>query len=178
MRFLPGMTSASVKADIERVLDGIKADDPEFEYEIEMPPDPKHKVFTVVMEPFGLPRDEYILDCVIQQYRTVTGGREPDGVGTVLPGSYTGDDTTHLWRAGVPCVPHGPGGGSESDTIPDEFSRINDMEQVAKSLRSPRWTFATSQSNGASCFCSADRDSLQRDVAAPLSFVSHTAPTA
>ena len=134
VRFLPGMTSASVKADVERVLDGIKADDPDFEYEIEMPPDPKHKVFTVVMEPFDLPRDEYILDCILRQYRTVTGGREPDGVGTVLPGSYTGDDTTHLWRAGVPCVLHGPGGGSESETIPDEFSRISDMEQVAKVL--------------------------------------------
>ncbi len=133
VRFLPGMTSASVKADIERALDSIKADDPDFEYEIEMPPDPKYRVFTVVMEPFDLPKDEYIVDCVLRQYRTVTG-REPDGLGTVLPGSYTGDDTCHLWRAGVPCLLYGPGGGSESDTIPDEYSRISDMEQVAKVL--------------------------------------------
>ena len=133
VRFLPGMTSASVKADIERALDGIKVDDPDFEYEIEMPPDPKYRVFTVVMEPFDLPKDEYIVDCVLRQYRTVTG-REPDGLGTVLPGSYTGDDTCHLWRAGVPCLLYGPGGGSESDTIPDEYSRISDMEQVAKVL--------------------------------------------
>ena len=98
-----------------------------------MPPDPKYRVFTVVMEPFDLPKDEYILDAVLRQYRTVTG-REPDGVGTVLPGSYTGDDTCHLWRAGVPCLLYGPGGGSESDTIPDEYSRISDMEQVAKVL--------------------------------------------
>ena len=133
VRFLPGMTSASVKADIENALDQIKADDPDFQYEIEMPPDPKHRVFTVVMEPFDLPKDEYILDAVLRQYRTVTG-REPDGVGTVLPGSYTGDDTCHLWRAGVPCLLYGPGGGSESATIPDEYSRISDMEQVAKVL--------------------------------------------
>ena len=133
VRFLPGMTSDSVKADIERALDRIKADDPDFEYEIEMPPDPKHRVFTVVMEPFDLPRDEYILDCVLRQYREVTG-KEPEGVGTVLPGSYTGDDTCHLWRAGVPCLLYGPGGGSESETVPDEFSRISDMEQVAKVL--------------------------------------------
>ena len=105
------MTSASVKADIERALDAVKADDTDFQYEIEMPPDPKHRVFTVVMEPFDLPKDEYILDCVLRQYRTVTGG-EPDGVGTVLPGSYTGDDTCHLWAAGVPCLLYGPGGGS------------------------------------------------------------------
>ena len=134
VRFLPGMTSASVRADVERALDGVKAGDPDFQYEIEMPPDPKYRVFTVVMEPFDLPKDEYILDCVLRQYRTVTGRREPDGVGTVLPGSYTGDDTCHLWAAGVPCLLYGPGGGSESADIPDEYSRIGDMEQVAKVL--------------------------------------------
>ena len=133
VRFLPGMTSASVKADIERALDEVKRDDPDFQYEIEMPPDPKYRVFTVVMEPFDLPKNEYILETVLRQYRTVTG-KEPDGVGTVLPGSYTGDDTCHLWAAGVPCLLYGPGGGSESATIPDEFSRISDMEQVAKVL--------------------------------------------
>ena len=133
VRFLPGMTSASVKADIERALDEVKRDDPDFQYEIEMPPDPKYRVFTVVMEPFDLPKTQYILETVLRQYRTVTG-KEPDGVGTVLPGSYTGDDTCHLWAAGVPCLLYGPGGGSESATIPDEFSRISDMEQVAKVL--------------------------------------------
>ena len=133
VRFLPGMTSASVKADIENALDRIKQDDPDFQYEIEMPPHPKHRVFTVVMEPFDLPKDEYILETVLRQFRTVTG-KDPDEVGTVLPGSYTGDDTCHLWRAGVPCLLYGPGGGSESESIPDEFTRISDMEQVAKVL--------------------------------------------
>ena len=133
VRFLPGMTSASVKADIENALDRIKQDDPDFQYEIEMPPHPKHRVFTVVMEPFDLPKDEYILETVLRQFRTVTG-KDPDEVGTVLPSSYTGDDTCHLWRAGVPCLLYGPGGGSESESIPDEFTRISDMEQVAKVL--------------------------------------------
>ena len=133
VRFLPGMTSASVKEDIEKALDQLKKEDPDFQYEIEMPPPPKHNVFTVVMEPFDLPKDEYILDTVLRQYRSVTG-REPDGVGTVLPGSYSGDDTCHLWKAGVPCLLYGPGGGSESATVPDEYTRISDMHQVAKVL--------------------------------------------
>ena len=133
VRYLPGMTATSVKQDIEGALDQIKQEDPDFRYEIEMPPHPRHKVFTVVMEPFDLPKDEYILDTVLHQYRTVIGG-EPDGVGTVLPGSYTGDDTCHLWKAGVPCLLYGPGGGSESDMVPDEYTRISDMEQVAKVL--------------------------------------------
>ena len=133
VRYLPGMTSESVKADIARALDKVAADDPDFRYEIEMPPDPRHKVFRVVMEPFDLPRDEYILQSVLRHYRAVTGG-EPEGLGAVLPYSYTGDDTCHLWQAGVPCLLFGPGGGSESDTIPDEYIRISDMEQVAKVL--------------------------------------------
>ena len=133
VRFLPGMSSESVRADIERVLDAIKAEDPNFQYEIEMPPDPKHRVFTRVMEPFDLPKDEYIVDAVLRSFREVTG-REPEGFGTVLPGSYTGDDTTHLWRAGVPCLLYGPAGASESDTVPDEYVRIPDMEQVAQVL--------------------------------------------
>ena len=133
VRYLPGMTSQSVKADIQRALDAIADDDPDFHFEIEMPPDPKHKVFRVVMEPFDLPRDEYILQSVLRHYRTVTGG-EPEGLGAVLPYSYTGDDTCHLWQAGVPCLLFGPGGGSESDTIPDEYIRISDMEEVAKVL--------------------------------------------
>ena len=133
VRFLPGMSSESVRTDIERVLDAIKAEDPNFQYEIEMPPDPKHRVFTRVMEPFDLPKDEYIVDAVLRSFREVTG-REPEGFGTVLPGSYTGDDTTHLWRAGVPCLLYGPAGASESDTVPDEYVRIPDMEQVAQVL--------------------------------------------
>ena len=133
VRFLPGMTPQSVKEDIERALDRLKREDSDFRYEIEMPAPPKYKVFTMVMEPFDLPKDEYILETVLRQYHTITG-REPDGVGTVLPGSYSGDDTCHLWKAGVPCLLYGPGGGSESGTIPDEYSRISDMYQVARVL--------------------------------------------
>ena len=133
VRFLPGMTSESVKEDIQHALEQVKREDPDFQYEIELPLSPTYKVFTVVMEPFDLPRDEYILETVLRQYRTVTG-REPDAVGAVLPGSYAGDDTCHLWKAGVPCLLYGPGGGQESEAVPDEYSRISDMEQVARVL--------------------------------------------
>jgi acetylornithine deacetylase len=133
VRFLPGMTSESVTADMARALDALKADDPDFQYEIELPAPASFRINTVVMEPFELPRGEYILETVLRQYRHVTG-REPAGVGTVLPGSYTGNDTCHLWRAGVPCLLYGPGGGSESATVPDEYTRLSDMQRVAQVL--------------------------------------------
>jgi acetylornithine deacetylase len=133
VRFLPGMTSASVKADIAGVLEALKEEHPSFQYEIELPPPASYKVNTVIMEPFELPKDAAILQTVLRQYRHVTG-REPAAVGVVLPGSYTGNDTCHLWRAGVPCLLYGPGGGSESASVPDEYTRISDMEQVARVL--------------------------------------------
>jgi acetylornithine deacetylase len=133
VRFLPGMTSETVKGDIVRALEALKAEDPELEYEIELPPPPSYRVNTVIMEPFELPSGAYILDTLVRQYRRVTG-REPAGVGAVLPGAYTGNDTCHLWRSGVECLIYGPGGGAESATIPDEYTRISDMHQVAQVL--------------------------------------------
>ena len=136
VRFLPGMTSASVKAD-----------EPDFHYEIEMPPDPKHRVFTVVMEPFDLPKDEYILDCVLRQYQTVTGGREPDGVGTVLPGSYTGDDTCHLWAAGVPCLPTAPAAARSRRAYPTSSAASATWSKSRRCWPSLPWTFAACRSD-------------------------------
>lgn len=133
IRTLPGMSSESVVADLRRALDRIKAEDKDFDYEIEMPPPPFFKVNRVVMEPFELPQGEYIIDAVRRQYRTVTG-KEPEKIGVVLPNSYTGNDTCHLWKAGVPCVLFGPRGRSESSEIPDEFTPISEMTLVARVL--------------------------------------------
>ena len=98
-----------------------------------MPAPPVFKANKVVMEPFDLPRDEYIVEAVARQVRAVTG-REPDNVGVVLPNSYTGNDSCHLWKAGVPCVLIGPAGTQESPDVPDEYAPISEMEQVAKVL--------------------------------------------
>ena len=132
-RFLPGMSAETVVADLRRTLDRIKAEDEEFDYEIEVPSPASFKVNKVVMEPFELPEDEYIIDAVRQQYRAVTG-RNPEKVGIVLPNAYSGNDTCHLWKAGVPCVLYGPKGGSESAEIPDEYTPISEMTLVAQVL--------------------------------------------
>ena len=71
--FLTGMSSESVRKDIKAALDKLKESEPDFHYEIEMPPHPKYNASTVIMEPFDLPRDEYILESVLTQYRAVTG---------------------------------------------------------------------------------------------------------
>ena len=133
VRTLPGMTKESVISDIRGVLEGIKAQDPEFEYEIEEPAPAVFKANKVVFPPFDMPTDEYIVDAVKRQYRNVTG-KEPEAVGTVLPYSYTGNDSAHLWQAGVPCLLIGPEGFIESLEVPDTYVLISEMEQVSKVL--------------------------------------------
>lgn len=131
-RMVPGQTSEGVLEEVRRALDRIKESDPDFEYELEMPPDPGYKVLRTVMEPMDMPTDEEIVKAVGRGYRAVTGG-ELAHVGSKLPNSYSGNDTTHLWQAGIPCVLYGPGGDWDaSEDEPDHYIRISDMVTAAK----------------------------------------------
>ena len=61
-------------------------------------------------------------------------GREPHAIGTVLPHSYSADDTCHLWKAGIPCLLYGPGvirGGENED---DACVLVSEMEKVTRVL--------------------------------------------
>jgi acetylornithine deacetylase len=133
VRFLPSQTSQTVLEDIHSALDALKADDPDFEYEIEMPPPPRFKALQVIMEPTDVPLDEYIVQSVIRSYKEVTG-KDPKTVGTILPLSYGGDDTCHLWRAGIPCLLYGPEGVEETREESDNFIFISEMVRATKVL--------------------------------------------
>jgi acetylornithine deacetylase len=133
VRFLPSQTSQTVLEDIRSVLDALKAEDPDLEYEIEMPPAAEYKVLRVIMEPTDVPLDEPIVQSVIQQYKEVTGN-DPKTVGTVLPMSYAGDDTCHLWKAGIPCLLYGPEGIEGTKEEPDNCIFISEMVLATKVL--------------------------------------------
>ena len=84
------------------------------------------------MEPTDIPLDEPLVASVLQHYREVVG-RDPMRVGVSLPMSYAGNDTAHLWRAGIPCLLFGPSGGwDESPDEPDQYILISEMVTVAK----------------------------------------------
>jgi acetylornithine deacetylase len=55
-------------------------------------------------------------------------------VGTHLPASYAGDDTCHLWRAGIPCLLYGPRGSDGSAEEPDNYVPISEMTRVTRVL--------------------------------------------
>jgi acetylornithine deacetylase len=128
------MTVDGIVADIRRVLDPLAARDPELRYEIEIPPpDWFRGRRRLVMDPFDMPIDAPIVRAVAASYRAVTG-RDPSKIGTVLPHSYSADDTCHLWKAGIPCLLYGPGverGGPDGD---DSCVLVSEMVTVTRVL--------------------------------------------
>ena len=50
------------------------------------------------------------------------------------PASYAGDDTCHLWRAGIPCLLYGPRGSDGAAEEPDNYVPISEMLRVTRVL--------------------------------------------
>jgi acetylornithine deacetylase len=135
VHFLPGMTVDAIVADIRRTLDPLAARDPKLRYEIEIPPPASFKGRRrLVMDPFDIPIAAPIVQAVARSYRTVTG-QEPKAIGTVLPHSYSADDTCHLWKAGIPCLLYGPatirGNADEDDACVLVSEMVKDTRVLA-----------------------------------------------
>jgi acetylornithine deacetylase len=134
VHFVPGMTVDEIVADIRRALDPVAARDPELRYEIEIPPPAHFKGRRrLVMDPFDIPIDAPIVQAVARSYRTVIG-REPAAIGTVLPHSYSADDTCHLYKAGIPCLLYGPATIRGSESEDDACVLVSEMETVTRVL--------------------------------------------
>jgi acetylornithine deacetylase len=129
VHFLPGMTVDGIVADIRGALDPLA-----LRYEIEIPPPAFFKGRRrLVMDPFDIPVDTPIVQAVARSYRTVTG-QEPKAIGTVLPHSYSADDTCHLWKAGIPCLLYGPATIRGSETEDDACVLVSEMVKVTQVL--------------------------------------------
>ena len=134
VHFLPGMTVDGILEDVRRVLDPLAARDPELRYDIEIPPPASFKGRRrLVMEPFDIPVTAPIVQAVAQGYRAVTG-QEPKRIGTVLPHSYSADDTCHLWKAGIPCLLYGPSTIRGGEGYDDACVIVSEMVRVTQVL--------------------------------------------
>jgi acetylornithine deacetylase len=132
VRFPRGQTAETIEEDIRASLDALAAEDPTFRYEIDNPLPAHYRALTVTMGPTDIPLDEPLVASVLLHYREIVG-RDPLRVGVSLPMSYAGNDTAHLWRAGIPCLLFGPSGGwDESPEEPDQYILISEMVTVAK----------------------------------------------
>ena len=119
LRLIPGMTRDSVAADLRRLLDGIKADDPDFDYEIEFATD----MFPHVYDD---PPDSDVVKSVVANHQRVTGQapRESELL------KYAASDASWMSRAGIPGIVYGPTGKYLSR--PDERGRVADLVTATK----------------------------------------------
>ena len=129
IRFPQSVTPESALADIRRVLDGVAATDKDIKYEIEFPMKPERRQFREVMLPVSVPSTERIVQIVKANVTAITG-QEPT-VGAQSPLSYAGNDTAHLWAAGIPCCLYGPAGGYDEG----RSDRWTSIEQIVTCSR-------------------------------------------
>lgn len=131
VRFNGSQTGDTILADLRRTLDGLKVEDPEFAYEIEFPPNPSRQLGSLAKAAFDVPVTEPIVQMVKRNLKRVSGS-DPEYLGVRLPQSYAGNDTTHLWAAGIPCCVYGPLGGYTD--YHDVYTVLEDMFLVTRVL--------------------------------------------
>jgi len=131
VRIVPGQTAETVREDVRRLLERLGSDDSDLHWELEIPPPPQYKGVTVAMDPVDIPKDEFVVGAVARAFEQHSG-ESPGVIGALLPRSYAGNDTCHLWKAGIPCVLNGPGGDRNLDGEPDTFVYVSEMVKCAK----------------------------------------------
>jgi acetylornithine deacetylase/succinyl-diaminopimelate desuccinylase-like protein len=103
LRIVPGMTEESVREDMTRLLEGLRAEDPAFEYELIIPqseqqPNMPAREATPVESP--------VVAELIQAHTQVTGQAPVVGAGHRIGATA---DTCHFKGVGITCVEYGPG---------------------------------------------------------------------
>jgi acetylornithine deacetylase len=129
VRFNESMTPESILADVRGTLDRLAAGDPDLRYEIEWPARPERRAMREVMMPLSVPRDHPVVQTLRRNVVAVRGV-EPT-IGAVAPFSYAGNDTAHLYRAGIPCCLYGPAGGFDEGRA----DRWTSVEQIVTCTR-------------------------------------------
>ena len=134
IRFLPSQTPEGIVADLRRTLDPLAREDPKFRYSVDFPAPKRFRLAPFAMPPCDAPRDSYIVRTVAANHERVTG-RKPATIGALLPKSYSGNDTGHLWARGIPCVLYGPWGGfvPTPDSV-DHYVTLDELMTCTRTL--------------------------------------------
>jgi acetylornithine deacetylase len=116
-RTLPGETAADVEAELERLLDGCRAADPQLAAE---------RRTLLVREPFEVARDAEIADLVR------TAAAEALGAAPATGGASYWADAAFIAAAGIPTVMFGPAG--EGAHAAEEWVSVSSTDAVARTL--------------------------------------------
>jgi acetylornithine deacetylase len=103
LRIIPGMTEASVREDIRRLLDGIAATDPDFNAELVIPQSPQQPNMPARD---ATPVDSPVVQSVIDAHRAIARVEPVVGAGHRVGATA---DTCHFKGVGITCVEYGPG---------------------------------------------------------------------
>ena len=134
LRTMPGQTIDSVRADVIRLLEGIKADFPAFNYD--EPEIPAHIGWN--QDPMECPRDHPLTQAMVEGQR-LASGKEPQ-VGGVLRIGNVGDGNI-MAMAGVPSIQYGPGDIRIYKEWPtaDERVTLAELAEAARAVACATW---------------------------------------
>jgi len=130
MRYPEGITPDEIDHKIIQMLEKIKEQDNEFQYEYEHPPNPRFHIGGTDMPPMNIDSDIELIKIIKNNYKFISK-QEIKNTGVVLPYSYCGNDTAHLQRAGIDCCLYGPRG--YSDDV-EKHVRIDEMITCSRVL--------------------------------------------
>lgn len=103
LRIVPGMTEESVRADMTTLLESIRREDPDFQYELVIPQSDHQP--NMPARP-ATPVDAPVVARLIEAHRQVTGRDPVVGAGHRIGATA---DTCHFKGVGITCVEYGPG---------------------------------------------------------------------
>ena len=131
LRTVPGQTLASVRADLLRLLEGIRADHAAFDYQLTIPAGGPGDCW--FQDPVELARDDPLVVALAEGQR-LASGQEPVIGGFGRLGNV--GDGNILAAAGIPSVQYGPGDIRiyREWPTPDERVRLADLETAARAV--------------------------------------------
>lgn len=103
LRIIPGMSEESVRQDLQRLLDGISAADPDLNAELIVPQSPQQPNMPARE---ATPVEAPEVQSVIRHHERITGRRAVVGAGHRIGATA---DTCHFKGVGISCVEYGPG---------------------------------------------------------------------
>ena len=127
VRGLPNQDYDDIQRQIEDVIKGIAADDPDFRYEIERPPAtyrPEWQSMKVEAYGIDLPRDHYLNQAVLKHHLAVRN-EEPE-----WSSSNAWNDSGHYTRAGCPSINYGPSPNTGARAYTVEIQKVVDCARI------------------------------------------------
>ena len=131
VRTVPGQTVESVRADVERLLDGIARDHPAFRYELELPASGTETSWC--QDPMEMAKDHPLVVHLAEGHERASG--EAPHVGGYGRLGNVGDGNI-LAAAGIPSLQYGPGDIRiyHEWPTPDERVQLDDLVVAARAI--------------------------------------------